>query len=58
VFHPDSIASFEGKPVVNDHPMEDVTPDNWKQLAIGHIRRDVRGPRLWRASAFMGPGSA
>jgi hypothetical protein len=30
VFHPDSIESFEGKPVVSDHPMEDVTPGNWR----------------------------
>ena len=43
VFHPDSIASFEGKPIVNDHPMEDVTPANWKDLAIGHVSNVRRG---------------
>ena len=41
VFHPDSLASFLGKPVTNDHPDDIVTPDNHDRLAIGTIL-DVR----------------
>lgn len=43
VFKPESIASFAGKPVVNDHPDEDVTPATWRQLAIGTILNPRRG---------------
>jgi hypothetical protein len=49
VFHPDTIASLAGAPVVNDHPVDgagnrcDVTPDNWRQLAIGHVENPRRG---------------
>jgi hypothetical protein len=35
LFRPETIASFEGKPVVDEHPAEDVTPKNWKGLARG-----------------------
>lgn len=43
VFSPEAIASCQGKPVVNDHPQDemggriDVTPKNWRDLAIGHV---------------------
>jgi len=43
VFHPDTIASFHGKPVVNDHPMEDVTPETWALLAKGTVLDPRRG---------------
>jgi hypothetical protein len=42
VFHDDTIASFQGKPVTLDHPPVDVTPRNWCSLAKGvvqHVRR-------------------
>ena len=38
VFNFKSIASFEGKPVTNEHPDEDVTPDNYQQYACGHVQ--------------------
>lgn len=41
IFREETLASFNGKPVTNDHPVEDVTPDNWRSLAIG----TVMGPR-------------
>lgn len=34
---PETIASFNGKPVTNEHPEEDVTPDNWRKLAVGTL---------------------
>lgn len=43
VFADATIASFHGKPLVNDHPREDVTPDNWKHLAIGTVINPRRG---------------
>ncbi|WP_249205088.1 DUF2213 domain-containing protein [Achromobacter sp. Marseille-Q0513] len=41
VFRPETLASFEGKPVTMDHPAEFVTPDTWRQLAVG-ITQNVR----------------
>lgn len=37
VFRAETIASFEGKPITITHPKDDVTPDNWKELAKGEI---------------------
>ncbi|HEY3817319.1 MAG TPA: DUF2213 domain-containing protein [Polyangiaceae bacterium] len=36
VFHPDSLASLAHAPVTIDHP-EVVTPNNWKDVAVGHV---------------------
>ena len=43
VFKAESIASFTGKPIVNDHPFDIVTPDNYAELAIGHVQNVRRG---------------
>jgi hypothetical protein len=43
VFKPEAMASFAGKPLVNDHPDDDVTPDNWKLLSIGTVLNPRRG---------------
>lgn len=43
VFHADTLASFEGKPVTIDHPSEEVGPGNWRQLAVGHVQNVRRG---------------
>jgi hypothetical protein len=43
VFNKHSMASFEGIPVVMQHPAVAVEPDNWRRLSVGHaqnIRRD------------------
>lgn len=38
LFHPDTIQSFEGKPVTIDHPdTMEVTSQNWKALSVGHV---------------------
>ena len=42
VFHPDTIASFEGKPVVDDHPDAPVDPSTFKEHVVGvtiNVRR-------------------
>lgn len=43
VFRPEYIASLVGKPVVNDHPSEDVRPDNWKKYTVGTMLNPRRG---------------
>lgn len=43
VFDKAAIASFEGKPVVDEHPDEDVTPDNYSQYMKGVCREVHRG---------------
>lgn len=43
VFDPRSIASFENKPLCDDHPDEDVTLSNYKDLQKGFIRNVRRG---------------
>src|SRR5262249_23000883 len=35
--------SFQGKPIVDDHPMTGVNPDNWSDLSLGHISNPHRG---------------
>ena len=49
VFSPMAMASFEGKPIVDDHPPDVVTPSNHRQLVIGHVqhvRRSADGHSL------------
>lgn len=42
VFRAETIASFNGKPVVNGHPLEDVAPHNWRELAVGTVQNPRR----------------
>jgi hypothetical protein len=43
VFHPDTIASFEGKPVTVQHPNEFVGPLNHNKLSVGTVQNVRRG---------------
>ena len=43
LFRPETIASFEGKPITDDHPDDWVTPDNWKELSKGTAQNVRRG---------------
>ena len=43
VFRPETIASFEGKPVTIDHPDDFVRPDNWRELTVGSVNNVHRG---------------
>ncbi len=43
VFSPETVASFEGKAVTLDHPMMDVSPENWSRLAKGVTQNVRRG---------------
>jgi hypothetical protein len=44
VFHPEFLASLEGKPVTDGHPPGFVTPENFSQYAMGHVQNVRRGP--------------
>lgn len=39
VFEPATLASFEGKPVTDGHPPEEVVPSNFASYAKGHMER-------------------
>lgn len=43
VFHPDFMASLEGKPVTDNHPPGFVEPSNFEKYACGHIHNVRRG---------------
>lgn len=43
LFDPQTMASFEGKAVTNDHPEDWVNPSNWKELAVGTAHSVRRG---------------
>lgn len=38
IHDPATIASFEGKPVTINHPDDFVTPENWRELAVGIVQ--------------------
>ena len=42
LFAPETIGSFMGAAVVDEHPDEDVTPENWKDLSYGFSTTNVR----------------
>ena len=46
LFRPETMASFEGKPVTDNHPDDWVTPDNWKDLSKGVAQNIRRGEGL------------
>lgn len=43
VFAPETLASFENKPITVEHPDENVTPDNYNSLSVGFVRDVHRG---------------
>lgn len=53
VFAPEAIASFNGKPVTDEHPPEKVTPENWKRYAIGDVINPRRGDGVQLDNDFL-----
>lgn len=43
VFSEQTLASFENKPITVEHPMENVTPENYRELSVGFARDIKRG---------------
>lgn len=47
LFHPDAIASFNGKPVTDGHPEQMVSPLTWKGVAVGTAHNVRRGSGIF-----------
>lgn len=47
VFRPEFIASFSGKPVVNNHPPVHVTPDTFRKYTVGVVLHPRRGTGVY-----------
>jgi uncharacterized protein len=43
VFRPQTIASFQGKPITIQHPEDFVTPENWSVLSKGSVQNVRKG---------------
>lgn len=53
VFNPQSMASFENKPITIDHPSVPVTADNWADLAKGEARDVSRSGEMMVATMIV-----
>jgi hypothetical protein len=54
VFRPEALASFNGKPFVDEHPpIGMITPDSWREYACGTVLDPRRGDGLRYDSDFM-----
>lgn len=58
VFTPDSLKSFENKPVTVEHPDEEVTAANWKEHAVGEVRDVQRSGDLMSGIVIIKDASA
>lgn len=53
VFHPITMASYQGKPVVDEHPFDGkVTPMTWKERSVGVVLNPRRGDGMQFDNAF------
>ena len=53
VFDPNAIASWNGKPVTNEHPPEKVQTVNWKVYSVGVALNPRRGDGLTEDNEFL-----
>lgn len=53
VFNPQSMSSFESKPITVDHPSDPVTSDNWADLAKGEARDIARFGEMMTATLIV-----
>lgn len=53
VFNPQSMASFESKPITIEHPSSPVTADNWADLAKGEARDVSRSGEMMVATLIV-----
>jgi uncharacterized protein len=53
VFAPEAMASANGKAFVDNHPTDDVTPQNYTQLARGHVQNISRDNDLLRGDIVV-----
>lgn len=57
VFDPQAMASFEGKPVTDGHPPENVGPENFSAYARGHIQNVRRDGNYLMADLYINDAS-
>lgn len=43
LFDLNTLLSYQGKPITNDHPNEDVNPRNWREHSVGVVLNPRRG---------------
>lgn len=53
VFSQAALASFEGKPVTDGHPAENVTPENYNAYSRGHVQNVRRGGDFVLADLYI-----
>ena len=53
VFSEEAMASFENMPLTNEHPYENVTPENYKEYAVGFVR-DIHKGKFKNKPVMMG----
>lgn len=53
VFSPETIASFENKPLTNEHPTENVTPTNFRNYSVG-FARDIHQGKFEGQDVILG----
>ena len=53
VFAPETLASFENKPITVEHPHEDVNVENYKDYAVGFVR-DVKQGKFDGQDVILG----
>jgi len=58
VFREETLASFAGKPVTNDHPPEGVSPANWRRYSVGTTQNPRRMGDLLVADLLVTEASA
>ena len=42
VFNMDSLATLAGAAVTDEHPPEMVSPENWREVSVGHVGEAVK----------------
>ena len=57
VFEAATMASFEGKPITDGHPMEDVGPENFAAYSKGHVQNVRRDGDHIVADLYINDGS-
>ncbi len=48
LFRPETLASFNGKPIADDHPDDPITPANWRATSVGHMQNVRKGGGSFR----------
>jgi len=53
VFKPEFLASLEGRAVTDGHPQGFVKPENFRELAMGHVQNVRKGEQMFRSGMIL-----